>query len=50
MGVVSVSTLVFDTGVVFSEVDLNHNVAAIHCFRFIFEAFCLLALNKQYDV
>ena len=36
-----------DTDVVFCEVDLNHNVAAIHCFLFIFEAFCLLALNKH---
>ena len=36
-----------DTDVVFSEVDLNQNVAAIHCFSFIFEAFSLLALNKH---
>ena len=37
-----------DTDVVFSEVDLNHNVATIHCFLFfIIEAFCLLALNKH---
>ena len=35
-----------DTDVAVSEVDLNHNVAAIHCFLFIFEAFCLLASNK----
>ena len=35
------------TNVVFSEVDLNYNVAAIHCFLFIFEAFCLLALSKH---
>ena len=36
-----------DTDVVFNEVDLNHNVAAIHCYLFIFESFCLLALNKH---
>ena len=36
-----------DTDVVFNEVDLNHNFATIHCFLFIFESFCLFALNKQ---
>ena len=36
-----------DTDVVFNEVDLNHNFATIHCFLFIFESFCLFALNKH---
>ena len=36
-----------DTDVVFNEVDLNHNFVAIHCFLFIFESFCLFALNKH---
>ena len=36
-----------DTDVVFNEVDLNHNFAAIHCFLFIFESFGLFTLNKH---
>ena len=36
-----------DTDVIFNEVDLNHNFATIHCFLFIFESFCLFALNKH---
>ena len=33
--------------VVFNEVDLNHNFAASLFFFFIFESFCLFALNKH---